>query len=208
MFALRQSVSEKPLPEKERLNPFIAEQLETLFTCKRILCLGETSQESALYLADKGVEVEWIQLGEYADFSVQKRAKEHYISLQLRHTSLDAWQPFALNDALICTHMYPSPSKQTLLFEKMAMALRENGILIAEFLCNKQPHLGGVCSFKTENAYDFNAVALEVKRLGLHPLKLSKEMVYFKASEKDLVRASVIRLIAQKDPSFQNNGFV
>ena len=182
----------------EAPNQFIKEHLELLLPLQTVLCLGEGEGRNAIFLADKGLEVEALDVSDVGLFKLRSRAKAHYLEIKIRHTLLENWNPYALYGAVVCTYMQLPKEKQKMLFEKAVDALQGGGIFIAELFSESQVnfHSGGPKNIGL--LYDLNDISDTLKSLPCRVLKLAQEIVILNEGRNHVGRASVIRLIVQK----------
>ena len=116
----------------EAPNQFIKENLEHLLPLQNVLCLGEGEGRNALFLADKGLEIEALDVSDVGLFKLRKRARAHYVDIKIRHTLLEYWEPSPTYGAVVCTYLHLPKEKQNMVFEKAIGALKEGGLFIAE----------------------------------------------------------------------------
>ena len=173
----------------EEPNHFIKEHLELLLPCERIMCLGEGEGRNAIFLADKGLEVEAHDASDVALLKLRKRAKAHYVQVKVRHTLLEH-----------CPYLHVPKKEQPLLFSKALEALKVGGIFIAELFSESQKsfHSGG--PKEPDLLYNLNDISDTLKFLPCTILKLAQEIVILHEGEKHVGRASVIRVICKKLP--------
>lgn len=86
----------------EAPNNFVKENIELLVNTKTVMCLGEGEGRNAIYLADKGMEVEALDISDIALKKLRRRAKESYLFIKTRHTLFEYWQPDTHYDAVVC----------------------------------------------------------------------------------------------------------
>ena len=179
-------------------NNFIKENIELLLGTKKVMCLGEGEGRNALFLADKGLEVEALDASDVALFKLRQRAHENYLAIKIRHTLLEYWEPEPIYGAIICTYLHLPKLHQKMLFEKSLQALQIGGIFIAELFSESQInfHSGGPKNIGL--LYDFNDVLDTLKLLPCEVIKLSQEVIILNEGEKHVGRASVIRIILTK----------
>ena len=179
-------------------NNFIKENIELLINAKKVMCLGEGEGRNALFLAEKGLEVEALDASDIALFKLRQSAKENYLSIKIRHTLLEYWEPEQTYGAIICTYLHLPKQHQKELFEKSLQALQEGGVFIAELFSESQInfHSGGPKNIGL--LYDFNDVLDTLKLLPCEVIKLSQEVIILNEGKKHVGRASVIRIILKK----------
>ena len=179
-------------------NNFIKENIELLINAKNVMCLGEGEGRNALFLAEKGLEVEALDASDIALFKLRQSAKENYLSIKIRHTLLEYWEPEQTYGAIICTYLHLPKQHQKELFEKSLQALQEGGVFIAELFSESQInfHSGGPKNISL--LYDFNDVLDTLKLLPCEVIKLSQEVIILNEGKKHVGRASVIRIILKK----------
>jgi len=179
-------------------NQFVKENFEQLLPLQNVLCLGEGEGRNALFLADKGLEVEALDISDVALFKLRKRAHAHYLEIKICHTLLEHWNPSARYGAVVCTYLHLPKEKQKMLFEKAIFALREGGLFMAELFSESQVnfHSGGPKNIGL--LYDLNDISDTLKSLSCRVLKLAQEIVILNEGRNHVGRASVIRLIVQK----------
>ncbi len=184
----------------EEPNHFIKEHLELLLPCERIMCLGEGEGRNAIFLADKGLEVEALDASDVALLKLRKSAKAHYVQVKVRHTLLEHWEPSPFYGAVVCTYLHVPKKEQPLLFSKALEALKVGGIFIAELFSESQKsfHSGG--PKEPDLLYNLNDISDTLKFLPCTILKLAQEIVILHEGEKHVGRASVIRVICKKLP--------
>lgn len=182
----------------EAPNNFIKENSDLLLQANKVLCLGEGEGRNAIFLADKGLEVEALDASDIALLKLRKRAKEHYVFIKIRHTLLEYWQPDTLYDAVICTYLHLAKPQQKMLFEKSVEALAPQGYFIAEFFSESQIHFESGGPKDPTFLYDVNDILNAVTNLSCKILKLAQEVVILNEGDKHIGRASVIRIILQK----------
>lgn len=182
----------------EEPNNFVKENVELLAKAKKVMCLGEGEGRNAIYLADKGLEVEALDASDIALFKLRKRARENYLFIKVRHTLLAYWEPVPTYDALICTYLHVPKENQKMLFEKSLQALKVGGIFIAELFSESQINFSSGGPKDIALLYDFNDVLDTLKFLPCAVIKLSQEVIMLNEGEKHKGRASVIRIILQK----------
>lgn len=102
----------------EAPNNFVKENIELLVNTKTVMCLGEGEGRNAIYLADKGMEVEALDISDIALKKLRRRAKESYLFIKTRHTLFEYWQPDTHYDAVVCTYLHLPKHNQKMLFEK------------------------------------------------------------------------------------------
>lgn len=182
----------------EEANNFIKENIELLIHAKKVMCLGEGEGRNAIFLADKGLDVEALDASDVALFKLRQRAKENYLAIKVRHTLLEYWEPEYLYGAIVCTYLHLPKQQQKALFEKSLKALHVGGYFIAELFSESQInfHSGGPKNIGL--LYDFNDVLDILKLLSCEVIKLSQEVVILNEGEKHVGRASVIRIILKK----------
>lgn len=188
----------KELAYGEAPNNFIKDNTDLLLTCKTVMCLGEGEGRNAIYLADKGLVVEALDVSDVALLKLRKRAKEHYVFIKTRHTLLEYWEPEALYDAVICTYLHLPKQNQKMLFEKALQALNTNGYFIAELFSESQIHFESGGPKNMAFLYDLNDILDIARSLPCKIIKLAQEVVALNEGEKHVGRASVIRVILQK----------
>ena len=182
----------------EAPNNFIKENIDLFLQAKKVLCLGEGEGRNAIFLADKGLEVEALDASDVALFKLRRRAKEHYVFIKIRHTLIEYWQPDTLYDAVVCTYLHLPKPIQKMLFEKSLEALAPNGIFIAELFSESQVHFESGGPKDINLLYDLNDILDTVKFMPCKILKLAQEVVMLNEGDKHVGRASVIRIILQK----------
>lgn len=188
----------KSLIYGEAPNNFIKENIELLLNAKTVMCLGEGEGRNAIYLADKGVEVEALDVSDIALQKLRRRAKESYVFIKTRHTLFEYWQPDTLYDAVVCTYLHLPKSHQKMLFEKAIMALNPNGYFIAELFSESQIHFSSGGPKNIAFLYDLNDILDTLKTLPCKILKLAQEVIVLNEGDRHVGRASVIRIILQK----------
>lgn len=184
----------------EAPNQFIKENLELLLPMESVLCLGEGEGRNAIFLADKGLSVEALDISDVALFKLRERARAHYLHITLRHTLLAHWNPSSVYGAVICTYLHVPKQEQKMLFEKSLGALKAGGIFIAEVFSESQKsfHSGGP---KESNVlYTLSDINKILKALPCTIHKLAQEIVLLNEGTAHTGRASVIRIIFQKLP--------
>lgn len=182
----------------EAPNDFVKEHTDLLVNAKSILCLAEGEGRNAIYLADMGLNVEALDASDVALLKLRKRAKEHYVGIQVRHTLLEYWQPQNRYDAVVCTYLQLPKNNQFLLFEKAMAALMPEGIFIAELFSESQIHFHSGGPKNSDLLYDINDILDCIKKLPCKALKLSQEVIMLNEGEAHVGRASVIRIILKK----------
>lgn len=182
----------------EAPNNFIKENIELLLNAKQVMCLGEGEGRNAIFLADKGLEVEALDASDVALFKLRKRARENYLFIKIRHTLLEYWEPTPLYGAVVCTYLHLPKQNQKELFEKSLQALKLGGIFIAELFSESQINFTSGGPKNIALLYDFNDILDIVKFLPCEVVKLSQEVVILNEGEKHAGRASVIRIILKK----------
>jgi len=179
-------------------NNFIKENIELLSNAKKVICIGEGEGRNAIFLADKGFEVEALDASDVALLKLRKRAHENYLSIKVRHTLLAYWQPEPLYDAAICTYLHLPKQNQKELFEKSLQALNLGGIFIAELFSESQLNFTSGGPKNIALLYDFNDILDIIKVLPCIVVKLSQEVIVLNEGDKHAGRASVIRVILKK----------
>lgn len=182
----------------EAPNNFIKENIELLLNAKQVMCLGEGEGRNAIFLADKGLEVEALDASDVALFKLRKRAHENYLFIKIRHTLLEYWEPTPLYGAVVCSYLHLPKQNQKELFEKSLQALKLGGIFIAELFSESQINFTSGGPKNIALLYDFNDILDIVKFLPCEVVKLSQEVVILNEGEKHAGRASVIRIILKK----------
>jgi len=182
----------------ETPNNFILENLDLLLHATNIMCLGEGEGRNAIYLADHGLNVEALDASDIALVKLRKRAKEHYVSIKVRHTLLQYWEPEPLYDAVVCTYLHLPKHDQHLLFKKAIEALNVDGIFIAELFSESQIHFSSGGPKNSALLYDINDILDCVKFLPCKIIKLAQEVVLLNEGDKHIGRGSVIRIILKK----------
>jgi len=188
----------------EAPNNFIKKNVELLLHVKTVMCLGEGEGRNAIYLADRGLNVEALDISDTALFKLRKRAKEHYVSIKTRHTRIEYWQPEQDYDAVICTYLQLPKQQQKILFEKSLTALSPNGYFIAELFSESQVHFQSGGPKKSDFLYDVNDIVDCIKKLPYKILKLSQEVVVLDEGDCHQGKASVVRIILQKCSTTEN----
>ena len=182
----------------EAPNNFVKENIELLVNTKKVMCLGEGEGRNAIYLADKGMEVEALDISDVALKKLRRRAKERYLFIKTRHTLFEYWQPDTHYDAVVCTYLHLPKHNQKMLFEKALMALNPNGYFIAELFSESQIHFSSGGPKNIALLYDLNDILDIVKTLPCKIIKLAQEVIVLNEGDKHVGRASVIRIILQK----------
>ncbi|MEZ7935161.1 MAG: class I SAM-dependent methyltransferase [Sulfurospirillum sp.] len=182
----------------EAPNNFVKENIELLVNTKTVMCLGEGEGRNAIYLADKGMEVEALDISDIALKKLRRRAKESYLFIKTRHTLFEYWQPDTHYDAVVCTYLHLPKHNQKMLFEKALMALNTNGYFIAELFSESQIHFSSGGPKNIALLYDLNDILDIVKTLPCKIIKLAQEVIVLNEGDKHVGRASVIRIILQK----------
>lgn len=182
----------------EAPNNFVKENIELLVNTKTVMCLGEGEGRNAIYLADKGMEVEALDISDIALKKLRRRAKESYLFIKTRHTLFEYWQPDMHYDAVVCTYLHLPKHNQKMLFEKALMALNPNGYFIAELFSESQIHFSSGGPKNIALLYDLNDILDIVKTLPCKIIKLAQEVIVLNEGDKHVGRASVIRIILQK----------
>jgi len=182
----------------EAPNNFVKENIELLVNTKTVMCLGEGEGRNAIYLADKGMEVEALDISDIALKKLRRRAKESYLFIKTRHTLFEYWQPDMHYDAVVCTYLHLPKHNQKMLFEKALMALNTNGYFIAELFSESQIHFSSGGPKNIALLYDLNDILDIVKTLPCKIIKLAQEVIVLNEGDKHVGRASVIRIILQK----------
>lgn len=182
----------------EAPNQFIKENLELLLPMESVLCLGEGEGRNAIFLADKGLSVEALDVSDVALFKLRERARAHYLHITLRHTLLAHWNPSPTYGAIVCTYLHLPKKEQKMLFEKSLNALKIGGIFIAELFSESQKsfHSGG--EKETNMFYTLSDIAHTLKALPCSIQKLAQEIVLLNEGTAHTGRASVIRVIFHK----------
>ena len=188
----------KDLIYGEAPNNFVKENIELLVNTKKVMCLGEGEGRNAIYLADKGMEVEALDISDIALKKLRRRAKESYLFIKTRHTLFEYWQPDMHYDAVVCTYLHLPKHNQKMLFEKALMALNTNGYFIAELFSESQIHFSSGGPKNIALLYDLNDILDIVKTLPCKIIKLAQEVIVLNEGDKHVGRASVIRIILQK----------
>ena len=182
----------------EAPNNFVKENIELLVNTKTVMCLGEGEGRNAIYLADKGMEVEALDISDVALKKLRRRAKESYLFIKTRHTLFEYWQPDTHYDAVVCTYLHLPKHNQKMLFEKALMALNPHGYFIAELFSESQIHFSSGGPKNIALLYDLNDILDIVKTLPCKIIKLAQEVIVLNEGDKHVGRASVIRIILQK----------
>jgi len=182
----------------EAPNNFIKENTDLLLTTNNILCLAEGEGRNAIYLADKGLNVEALDISDIALLKLRRRAKEHYVFIKTRHTLFEYWEPEQCYDAVVCTYFQLPKQNQKMLFEKALMALNPNGYFIAELFSESQIHFSSGGPKNIALLYDLNDILDTVKVLPYKIHKLAQEVVVLNEGDRHVGRASVIRILLQK----------
>ena len=182
----------------ETPNNFVKENIELFVNTKKVMCLGEGEGRNAIYLADKGMEVEALDISDIALKKLRRRAKESYLFIKTRHTLFEYWQPDTHYDAVVCTYLHLPKHNQKMLFEKALMALNTNGYFIAELFSESQIHFSSGGPKNIALLYDLNDILDIVKTLPCKIIKLAQEVIVLNEGDKHVGRASVIRIILQK----------
>lgn len=188
----------KKLLYGEEPNNFVKENIELLNKAKKAICLGEGEGRNAIFLADKRIEVEALDASDVALFKLRQRAHENYLSIKIRHTLIEYWQPECIYDAVICTYLHLPKQTQRTLFEKSLQALQEGGYFIAELFSESQINFNSGGPKNIGLLYDFNDVLDTLKLLPCEVIKLSQEVVVLDEGELHQGRASVLRIILKK----------
>jgi len=188
----------KELAYGEAPNNFIKENIDLLLNAKTVMCLGEGEGRNAIFLADKGIFVEALDISDVALLKLRKRAKEHYVFIKTRHTLLEYWQPDQHYDAVICTYLHLPKQHQKMLFEKAIETLAPQGYFIAELFSESQIHFESGGPKNMAFLYDLNDILDIAKMLPCKIIKLAQEVIVLNEGERHVGRASVIRVILQK----------
>ena len=191
----------KDLIYGENPNNFIKENIDLILTAKSVMCLGEGEGRNAIYLADKGLVVEALDVSDVALAKLRKRAKEHYLFIKTRHTLLAYWEPDQYYDAIICTYLQLPKEQQKMLFEKAIEALLPNGYFMAELFSESQIHFESGGPKNMAFLYDLNDILDSVKTLPCKIIKLAQEVIALNEGNRHVGRASVLRIILQKLPN-------
>ena len=178
-------------------NNFIQDNFELLENAKTVMCLGEGEGRNAVFLAEKGLEVEALDISDVGLFKLRQWAKEHYLYIKIRHTLIEYWQPEPLYDAVVCTYLHLPKPTQKMLFEKALEALHVNGIFIAELFSESQINFFSGGPKNIALLYDFNDILDIVKLLPCEVIKLSQEVIFLNEGTHQ-GRGSVIRIILKK----------
>lgn len=182
----------------EAPNNFIKENSELLLNAKTVMCLGEGEGRNAIYLADKGLSVEALDISDVALRKLRRRAKESYVFIKTRHTLFEYWQPDTFYDAVVCTYLHLPKPNQKMLFEKAMMALNPHGYFIAELFSESQIHFSSGGPKDIALLYDLNDILDTVKLLPCKIIKLAQEVIVLNEGDKHVGRASVIRIVLEK----------
>jgi len=182
----------------EAPNNFIKENADLFLNLKTVMCLGEGEGRNAIFLADKGLEVEALDISDIALLKLRRRAKESYVFVKTRHTLLEYWEPDQLYDAVVCTYLHLPKENQKMLFEKSLEALAPHGYFVAELFSESQIHFESGGPKNIALLYDLNDILDIAKTLPCKILKLSQEVIVLNEGDKHVGRASVIRIILQK----------
>jgi len=188
----------KDLTYGETPNNFVKENIDLLLNAKSVICLGEGEGRNAIYLADRGLIVEALDVSDVALLKLRQRAKEHYLFIKTRHTLLEYWEPEQRYDAVICTYLQLPKEQQNMLFEKAVEALLPNGYFIAELFSESQIHFESGGPKNMAFLYDLNDILDIAKTLPCKIIKLTQEIIALNEGDRHVGRASVIRIIFQK----------
>lgn len=183
----------------EKPNNFVVENSDLLLNAKKVMCLGEGEGRNALFLADKGLEVEALDASDIALLKLKKRARENYLFITLRHTFIEYWEPEMLYDGVVFTYLHLPKQTQKMLFEKAFECLHVKGVFIAELFSESQVNFRSGGPKNIALLYDFNDVLAILKSLPCEIIKLSQEVIVLDEGEKHQGRGSVIRIIARKN---------
>lgn len=178
-------------------NNFVKDNFELFQNAKTAMCLGEGEGRNAVFLAEKGLEVEALDISDVGLFKLRQWAKEHYLHIKVRHTLLEYWQPDTTYDAVVCTYLHLPKPTQKMLFEKALQALAVNGIFIAELFSESQINFFSGGPKNIALLYDFNDILDIVKFLPCEVIKLSQEVIFLNEGAYQ-GRGSVIRIILKK----------
>ncbi|MDD3342331.1 MAG: class I SAM-dependent methyltransferase [Sulfurospirillaceae bacterium] len=198
-----QEVWNAKFQSKERLygyapNNFIKDNFELIAQAKTVMCLGEGEGRNAIYLAEKGLEIEALDASDVALFKLRKWAKEYYLDIKIRHTLIQYWTPTPTYDAVVCTYLHLFKKDQKMLFEKALLALHVGGIFIAELFSESQINFSSGGPKNIALLYDFNDILDMVKSLPCEVLKLSQEVIFLDEGTSHQGKGSVIRVILKK----------
>lgn len=186
-------------------NNFVKENIDLLLKARTVMCLGEGEGRNAIFLADKGITVEALDISDVALLKLRRRAKEHYLFIKTRHTLFEYWEPDTLYDAVVCTYLHLPKQHQKMLFEKSIAALNPDGYFIAELFSESQVHFESGGPKNIALLYDLNDILDTLTLLPCNVLKLAQEVVLLNEGDTHVGRASVIRIILQKSAQDQRS---
>ncbi len=178
---------------------FIQEHCTALQAPKKILCLGDTQGNTALFLAQKGIDIEVLEIEELSPLSIHKSIGEHYQPMRVCHSSLLTWEKENIFDIIVCTFLHIPKASQPSLLEKCFQALKNHGVLIAELLSESQKSLEPK-AFSSESDYlfNFNQTLKALKETPFRIDKFSQEIIALKDENLIEKRTSVLHIVATK----------
>ncbi len=193
------SFSNQPLAYEKPLTSFMKEQCFSLQAPKRVLCLGENKENLAIFLAQKGLVVDVLEVDETNHFTIHKQIKEPFLPVRLEHTTLSRWHADNVFDRIFCSFLYLEKEQQALLFEKCFSALKMGGVLVVEALSESHKSLEPKAFKEPNQLYNFNETLRIFKTLPFVLEKFSQEVITLKDENFFEKRASVVHIIALKN---------
>lgn len=180
------------------LSLFVQEQCSLLSGTKHLLCIGDTEGSTALFLAQKGMSVEVLELRAEGKFDIYKHVSPHHLNMKLRHTTLEYWKPDSLFHGIVCTFVHVSKDEQMLLFKKCFEALHPEGLFIAELFSESQKSYQPYVPNEVEKLYNLNQTLHALKTLPCTLEKFSQEIISATTEDKRTTKASVLHIVARK----------
>ncbi|MBE0492315.1 MAG: class I SAM-dependent methyltransferase [Sulfurospirillum sp.] len=179
----------------EEPNEFIKSQAHLFSKQSHILCLGEGEGRNALYLATQGHYVEALDASDVGLAKLHNKAKIAQVTLDIRHTLFENWEPHKSYDAIISSYFHLPKDKQQELFLKSFFALREGGYFVAEFFSTHHLKYKSFGPKDPNLLYDICDTAILLKNLPCEIIKLSQEIIQLNEGVGHTGKASVIRIV-------------
>ncbi len=180
------------------LSLFVQEQCSLWSGAKDLLCIGDTEGSTALFLAQKGMSVEVLELRTEGVFDIYKHVSPHHLNMKIRHTTLEYWKPTPLFHGVVCTFVHVSKDEQSVLFKKCLEALHPEGLFVAELFSESQKSYQAHAPKEVEKLYNLNQTLQILKTLPCTLEKFSQEIISSTTQESLKTKASVLHIVARK----------
>lgn len=180
-------------------NWFIKEQAKLFKKSDRVLCLGEGEGRNAIFLAKEGLHVEALDASDVGLKKLHARAMEENVAITVRHTLIENWQPYGHYEGIVSSYTHLPKLVQKQMFTKSLEALKSGGYFIAEFFSQDQINHESGGPKDISLLYNLKDVYSFFEALPCKILKLSQEVIELDEGKKHKGKASVLRIIIQKN---------